>query len=255
MSLSEDLYKPGRKNPLCSAIMQVAHDIRSLLELSVHESDSQWGDFIEEARRELNEEHFPPDRATDEQIYKTLVSEVYDHLSVLIGNLKSSEEKYRHLATRDLLTGLYNRYYFNETIVRDVEKANRLDECLSFIVLDVNNFKRINDTYGHQHGDGVLKECAAILRRSVRKSDFLCRYGGDEFIIVTQSTNCDASGELVRRINENTQQWNSEYSSMDYDLSFSIGCAVWDKGSDLMDVIHRADQAMYEDKKSNKTAP
>jgi len=252
MPLSEDLHKPGRKNPLCSAIMQVAHDIRSLLELSVHESDSQWGDFIEEARRELDEEHFPPDRATDEQIYKTLVSEVYDHLSVLIGNLKSSEEKYRHLATRDLLTGLYNRYYFNETIVRDIEKANRLDECLSFIVLDVNDFKRINDTYGHQHGDGVLKECAAILRKSVRKSDFLCRYGGDEFIIVTQSANCDGSAELVRRINENTEQWNMEYSSMGYNLSFSIGCAVWDKGSDLVDVIHRADQAMYEDKKNNK---
>jgi len=250
MPLSEDLHKPGRKNPLCSAIMQVAHDIRSLLELSVHESDSQWDDYIEEAKRELEEEHFPTDRATDEQIYKTLVSEVYDHLSVLIGNLKSSQEKYRHLATRDLLTGLYNRYYFNETIVRDMEKANRLNERLSFIVLDVNDFKKINDTFGHQHGDGVLKECASILRKSVRKADFLCRYGGDEFMIVTQTTGTDGGSELIGRIRENTGQWNREYSSMGYDISFSIGCAVWEKGDDLLEVIHRADKAMYEDKKN-----
>ena len=250
MSLFDDSNRAqNRKNPLCSAIMQVAHDIRSLLEISVHEGSDAWDKYISEAKRELDDEHFPKERATDELIYKNLVNEIYDHLTVLVSSLKSSQEKYKYLATRDILTGLYNRYYFNETIVRDIEKAKRQDERLSFIVLDINNFKKINDTFGHLHGDGVLKECAAILKMSVRKSDFLCRYGGDEFIIVTPAPECSANEELMARIRENLAAWNRDYASREYDLSLSMGCALWEKGRDLMDVIHEADKAMYEDKK------
>jgi diguanylate cyclase (GGDEF)-like protein len=250
MAIEKHPDNPDSRNPLCSAIMQVAHDIRSLLELSAHEDQETWDRFIEEAQRELNEEHFPSGKASDDLLYKTLVSEIYDHLTILVQSLKSSQEKYRHLATRDLLTGLYNRYYFNETIVRDIEKAKREDERLSFIVLDINDFKKINDTFGHLHGDGVLKECAAILKRSVRKSDFLCRYGGDEFVIVTPATECESNDELMGRIRENLDNWNRQYASIGYDLSFSMGCAVWEKGLDLMDVMHEADQAMYEDKRN-----
>lgn len=241
---------PDSRNPLCSAIMQVAHDIRSLLELSAHEDQDTWDSFIEEAKRELEEDHFPSGKPSDNLIYKTLVSEIYDHLTVLVQSLKSSQEKYRHLATRDLLTGLYNRYYFNETIVRDIERAKREDERLSFLVLDINDFKKINDTFGHLHGDGILKECASILKRSVRRSDFLCRYGGDEFIIVTPAPECQDNDELIDRIKVNLDSWNREYATIGYDLSFSMGCAVWERGRDLLDVIHEADQAMYKDKKN-----
>ena len=71
---------------------------------------------------------------------------------------------------------------------------------------------------------------------SVRKSDFLCRYGGDEFIIVTPAPECEGNEELIARIRENLDDWNRQYASIGYDLSFSMGCAVWEKGRDLMDV-------------------
>lgn len=144
---------------------------------------------------------------------------------------------------------MYNRNYFNETIIRDIELAKRRDERLSFILIDVNDFKRINDTYGHLHGDGVLRACADILRKSVRKSDFLCRYGGDEFVIVTPQPACEANRPLFDRIRQNVEQWNAQFAAYDYRLSFSVGCSVWEQGRDVLRVLQEADREMYRNKK------
>jgi diguanylate cyclase (GGDEF)-like protein len=160
--------------------------------------------------------------------------------------------RYKRLATRDLLTGLYNRNYFNEAIIRDVERAKRYGERLSFILIDVNDFKQINDAYGHLHGDGVLRACAEVLKHSVRKSDFLCRFGGDEFVIVTPQSACGDNRQLYERIEAHLAEWNAKFSAFDYRLSFSIGCAAWEQGRDIVDVLHEADQEMYRDKKKRK---
>lgn len=166
--------------------------------------------------------------------------------------LRSSYDHYRTLATRDSLTGLYNRHYFNEIIYKEIERAKRYGQKLSIVTVDIDNFKHMNDTYGHQHGDGVLRECASILNRAIRSSDILCRFGGDEFMIVTPETDCTANNALISRINRYVSEWNEHMSSPGYELSLSMGCAVWEHGKDLMAVMREADILMYEEKRSKK---
>lgn len=249
---------PSKKDPgkilphehaLYKALKQLATDLRILFELASAEDEASWNSYIVLAKKEIENLKADGDLKRDEMLmYLSLIQEVYDHLTLLISTIKSSQERYKQLATRDLLTGAYNRNYFNETIVRDIERAKRHDEHLSFIMLDVNGFKRINDTYGHLHGDGVLRACADMLRQCVRKSDFLCRYGGDEFVIVTPQQTCKDNKPLFDRIRRATEQWNMQFSMKDYELSFSIGCAVWKRGKDVLEVLHEADSDMYRNK-------
>ena len=238
------------KSPLHIALKQLTRDIRALIELSSHEKESSWEQMMETVRRELGEELSHLEGS--ELVNKELIREIYDHLYILIRSLKVTQERFRKLAMRDLLTGLYNRNHFNETIAQDIKRAKRYHEQLSIIIIDIDNFKKINDTYGHLHGDGVIKECAAILKNSVRSSDFLCRYGGDEFVIVTPKAECRKNEELIGRIHKHLDEWNREYATFDYRLSFSIGCANWKEGRNLSDVLHEADLSMYEDKKRKK---
>lgn len=190
-----------------------------------------------------------------ESVFKDPVAEIYEHLITLVHSLKSTQDKLKTMATKDVLTDLYNRNYFNETIATQLERARRYGEKLSVIMIDIDNFKNINDSYGHIHGDGILRECASILKKAVRKSDILCRFGGDEFLIVTPKTDCSGNEPLIERINKFVMKWNEEYASSDYSLSLSIGCSIWEKDRDLLDVINEADRNMYENKKKrNNTA-
>lgn len=247
---SEDL----RESPLYIALKRFSTDIVKVLELASKEEPASWDRIIDLAKDEVENGELLSKAASkyERMVFQSLIAELYEHLGMLVRTLKVSEEKYKRLATRDLLTGLYNRNYFNETMVRDIERARRNHEMLSFILIDVNGFKRINDTFGHLHGDGVLRECASILRKSVRKSDFLCRYGGDEFVIVTPQPSCKDNDPLFERIRENLNAWNSEFATFDYRISFSIGCSMWSQGRDVMEVLHEADMRMYEHKKRRR---
>jgi len=236
-------------HPLYKVLKRLAADLHTLFELASKEDEKSWHNYLALAKKEVEALQSHPDWEKDELLlYKSLIPEVYDHLNLLISAMQSSQERYKKLATSDLLTGVYNRNYFNVTIVRDIERAKRRDESLSFIMIDVNGFKQINDTYGHLHGDGVLRACADIFKKSVRKSDFLCRYGGDEFLIVTPQPTCESNKQLFDRIRQNTEEWNSLHSVSDYRLSFSMGCAVWVKGRDILQVLQQADQEMYRNK-------
>ncbi|MDP2156463.1 MAG: GGDEF domain-containing protein, partial [Nitrospirota bacterium] len=116
------------------ALKQLSTDIRVLIGLSVHETDESWEKMIEIVKKELADEaHTNTSQRikTGDIVHQALISEIYDHLGMLVKNLKTSQERLRKLATRDLLTGLYNRNFFNETIVRDIRKAERLEEELS----------------------------------------------------------------------------------------------------------------------------
>lgn len=244
-----------KNNDMHNVLKQLSKDIRLLIELSMHETDESWEKMIETVKKEIVDEmhHFGGKKeGTGEIISQSLISEIYDHLGMLVRNMKASQERLRKLATRDLLTGLYNRNFFNESIVRDIRKAERRHEKLSIIIIDIDNFKFINDTYGHLHGDGVLRACADLLKKCVRKSDFLCRYGGDEFIIVTPMQTCEENNLLFRRIDKSLEDWNSTYATFDYSLSMSIGCAVWEDGKDVIDVLNEADKKMYLNKQKKK---
>lgn len=109
-------------------------------------------------------------------------------------------------AQRDGLTGLYNRRFFNETLKDHIESARRYARPLSLILLDIDQFKQINDTQGHTAGDAALKHLATCLQKTARKADMICRYGGDEFAILLPETEKDGAHHFIERLQHRLKQ-------------------------------------------------
>ncbi|MCL5073696.1 MAG: GGDEF domain-containing protein, partial [Actinobacteria bacterium] len=157
--------------------------------------------------------------------------------------------KLSELAIKDQLTNLYNRHSFNEIIERETARAERRAEPLSFIIIDVDNFKKINDTLGHFTGDRLLVEAANIIKTTVRKSDVVFRYGGDEFLIILMNADYDMSLDMVQRILSAVDKWNKDkMGSFNCRLSFSIGCSTCKKGRTIPETLEEADAMMYKNK-------
>jgi len=107
-------------------------------------------------------------------------------------------------ATRDWLTGLRNRRYFEETLSDHIESANRYNRELSLVLFDIDNFKQINDSQGHEAGDKILRQFADILKTTARKADIVCRFGGDEFAIILPETNRASAERFAERVFQNS---------------------------------------------------
>jgi diguanylate cyclase (GGDEF)-like protein/PAS domain S-box-containing protein len=165
------------------------------------------------------------------------------------------QEDLKHQAIHDPLTGVYNRRYFDQTIETELQRSKRYDHPISFLMIDIDRFKEINDTYGHQMGDKVLQAVAELLSDQVRENDLVVRYGGDEFLIVLPET--DGELEVIReRIQQAVVRRNKENPLLDFPVTLSIGAAHWRPEDDLPieQVLAKADERMYEEKrqKSNE---
>jgi len=151
----------------------------------------------------------------------------------------------------DHLTGVFNRRQMDIHITDRVRMAKD-GRPLSCILLDINNFKKVNDTLGHIAGDDALKDASVILKGSIRKGDFLARYGGDEFVILTDIDNDDTLRMLLLRIHENTRVFN-QTQQRPYTIRFSAGSAVYrpETGWSEQEFIQYVDSLMYRDKAEN----
>ena len=185
-------------------------------------------------------------------ISKDPYAEILEQIVVLVHNLRSRQIELKEMATLDPLTGLKNRHFFDMYMSHEVEKVKRGHENMAVLMIDVNNFKIINDTCGHAVGDEILKDCAAVLSCSVRSSDVLFRFGGDEFLIVMASAGKGESEILLQRIADNLKIWNSRKNEHDIRISLSIGYALLTESSDLSEVVDQADRMMYEEKQKYK---
>ncbi|MFP4589818.1 MAG: GGDEF domain-containing protein [Candidatus Acetothermia bacterium] len=161
--------------------------------------------------------------------------------------LKNEMEK---KALRDPLTGLHNRRFLEGIIGKEVERAKRYKHPLAFCMIDINGFKEINDRYSHMIGDEVLKELASLLKNNIRESDFLIRYGGDEFLILMPETDGE-SVNVVERIHREVEVWNSETDLIEVSLGIAIGHShlLPDQEKSVDEVLKQADERMYEDKR------
>jgi diguanylate cyclase (GGDEF)-like protein len=154
----------------------------------------------------------------------------------------------------DPLTEVYNRRALEDIARRFIGTAKRQGKPLTFMMLDVDQFKEINTRFGHLMGDFVLAEVATILRGAVRGSDAVIRYGGDEFLAILYNSNFQGGQVVANRIAGNLADWNGEEHLKDFELSFSIGIAEWSEGKLLDEMLDSADQAMYSTKALHKLA-
>lgn len=175
-----------------------------------------------------------------------------DMFEMLSGHLTGTIEritldrKLRNLAIHDSLTGAFNRNFFQIAISREKLRAERYNSRIGFLIADIDNFKQINDLYGHQTGDRILKEVALFLGNSIRETDFLIRYGGDEFLLILIETGQTAA--IVReRILKSTQLAVVTTNIIGTPVSLSIGNAHWDPstGISIRETLVEADRQMY----------
>jgi diguanylate cyclase (GGDEF)-like protein len=171
---------------------------------------------------------------------------------IAIQNANRYEEAHR-LATRDSLTNLYNRRHFFELASREFDRARRYSRELTAIMLDLDNLKQINDTFGHQTGDRALQLVAQTCMQSVRRPDLIGRYGGDEFVILLPETNLANAVALGQRLLNCVKQNILENEGAQITLSISLGVAeMIDSMRNLETLIEHADQAQYQAKHSGK---
>jgi len=162
-------------------------------------------------------------------------------------------QKVVDMAMIDSLTGLNNRLYFNQAFDREVERVLRYGDTICVLMIDVDDFKTVNDTYGHLAGDEVLRAIAGILQSAVRKSDVVARYGGDEFIILMPMADETKGKAVAARIRESLGTWNETSPFSAVQLGLSIG--IHEAGPDnVRDILSKADEKLYREKQHCKKA-
>jgi len=168
--------------------------------------------------------------------------------------LQRREQALHEQAITDPLTGLYNRRYFAEHLPRELLRATRGATAVAVILLDVDYFKRVNDTLGHEAGDMVLTEIGSLLRRGVRGSDIACRYGGEEFALVLPQTGLDAALRRAEAIRSAVRDLDLQYSGRPVGrITVSLGVALFpDDADDTDSLIRAADEALYHAKAAGR---
>lgn len=156
------------------------------------------------------------------------------------------------LATTDLLTRLPNRRGFELLANQAVQEARRTTNPLCALMLDLDNFKLLNDSHGHMAGDEVLRHFASTLQNTVRKSDIICRWGGEKFILLLKDTSPEQARELGEKIRQLTEQSSIHFNNADLRITTSLGLAKLHDDESLEQLITRADRALYRAKQSGR---
>ncbi|MES9996527.1 diguanylate cyclase [Desulfovibrio aminophilus] len=163
-----------------------------------------------------------------------------------------AEARLREMATIDGLTRLFNRRHFLETGQTELERARRYGRALSLVMFDVDHFKKVNDTYGHDAGDAVLRSLADTARTALRQADVLGRLGGEEFAAILPETDLKAGMETAERLRRAVEELKVSHGELVLRLTVSLGVAQIREGEDLDGLLKRADQALYEAKNSGR---
>jgi diguanylate cyclase (GGDEF)-like protein len=157
-------------------------------------------------------------------------------------------------AMRDGLTGLNNRAAFDNSMNREIELAHRHNTPLSLVVLDIDHFKKINDSYGHSYGDKALKQLADTINDTMRGSDIAFRYGGEEFTLVLSNTDAKAAKNVANRLRVAVSQLCCEDEKHTFGYTISLGIAQLEADDTAFSLFDKADKALYEAKEAGRNA-
>jgi two-component system, sensor histidine kinase LadS len=175
------------------------------------------------------------------------------HVARDITERKSFEERLRRLATTDSLTDIWNRRHFEILVKGELERAKRYGGDLAMMMMDLDHFKVINDTYGHAVGDEVLQIVATVGRTTLRSIDLFARYGGDEFAVALPETPLEQAVQVAERLRQTFQETSVTTETNSLHFTISIGLSVTDPGSvDLKTLVKQADEALYKAKGSGR---
>jgi diguanylate cyclase len=175
---------------------------------------------------------------------------------------EAADEKIRHLEAElvqaselvreDQLTGVLNRRGLDDAFQREISRAERSQSSLSIALLDLDNFKRLNDTYGHQAGDRALVHMIDVVKATVRPHDIIARYGGEEFLILLPDTGIDEAEAVIVRLQRALTKHFFLNNSEKLLITFSAGVAQLHTGETRESVVDRADEALYDAKRAGK---
>ena len=169
--------------------------------------------------------------------------------------LRQINEKFRKMSITDSLTSLYNRRRFEEIIETELAMSLEQGEVNSILVIDIDYFKRINDTYGHPCGDAVLRAVARILKHNLRKTDLLCRVGGEEFVAICRRADKNAALEIAEKMLRDIEKEDIQFGDLQINITISIGVATSDENNRVSsgeNLYRNADKAVYESKETGR---
>ena len=185
--------------------------------------------------------------------HQRLAVSVAEHIALALANLKL-QEMLRSQAIRDPLTGLFNRRYMEECLTQEVHRADRNQQSLGVIMLDIDEFKRLNDTFGHDAGDALLRELGALLKANLRAGDVACRYGGEEFVFLLPESSLDDTRRRAEQLRQAVKRIHVLHRGQTLGpLILSLGVAAFPKHGETGEALIRAaDAALYRAKNEGR---
>jgi diguanylate cyclase len=175
-----------------------------------------------------------------------------DEADARVKQLEQELVQVSELVREDQLTGALNRRGLDETLDRELKRADRNKSSVSVAMLDIDNFKNLNDTLGHQAGDRALMHLTHVVKETLRPSDSVGRYGGEEFIIILPETDLHSGVEAIQRLQRNLTKNIFMNNNERVLVTFSAGVALRGEDEEVLDIIGRADKAMYKAKQAGK---
>jgi len=206
------------------------------------------GEPLEEFTTKIRNQDVQSPQAIDLNIHWTDTNELLilkDSYNQMIVRLN----KHKILSITDKLTGLFNRLQLDETLNDEFNRCNRFQRSFGIIIIDIDHFKKINDTYGHQAGDQVLIQFAKILKTNIREIDVLGRWGGEEFMIICPETDFQGTIKLAKSLHQKINCFNFPIIGS---FSASFGVSIYDNDDNVDKIIARADSALYQAKQKGR---
>lgn len=191
-----------------------------------------------------------PQMEASELSFKTTFA---GQVGLSIANIRL-REALRTQSVRDALTGLYNRRYLEETLERELRRAARAEQSLGILMIDLDHFKSFNDTYGHEAGDTVLRETGQFLSKGIRAEDYVCRFGGEEFVIILPTADPEASRARAERLRSKMKELSVMHHGRSLGaVTISLGVAAFPQhGTSPKELMAAADAALYEAKRGGR---